>query len=235
MKFNLSLILFFLFVYSTFAQPSDFNKLDEKGNKHGIWKGTYPESKRPRYEGTFEHGKEKGIFNYFDDTTTRTIIATREFNPKDNSAYTIFYDQRKNIVSEGEVKNKLHEGEWKYYHEASKVIMTSENYKNGKLEGLRKVYYPNGKIAEETNYKNGIKEGYYKKYSDTGILLENSNYKNGEFDGQATYKDPFDKVVAEGKYIQGKKKGIWRFYENGKLVSEENMSKVKKLVKPKAK
>ena len=32
----------------------------QKAKKHGIWKGVYEESKRPRYEGTFEHGKEIG-------------------------------------------------------------------------------------------------------------------------------------------------------------------------------
>jgi antitoxin component YwqK of YwqJK toxin-antitoxin module len=33
----------------------------------------------------------------------------------------------------------LFTGEWKYYHQS---VMTLENYKNGKLEGLRSVYYP---------------------------------------------------------------------------------------------
>jgi antitoxin component YwqK of YwqJK toxin-antitoxin module len=38
-----------------------------------------------------------------------------------------------------------------------KIVMTLENYKNGKLEGLRSVYYPSGKIAEEISYLNNIK------------------------------------------------------------------------------
>jgi hypothetical protein len=33
----------------------------------------------------------------------KSIIATREFNVRTNSAYTIFYDQAKNKVSEGVV------------------------------------------------------------------------------------------------------------------------------------
>jgi hypothetical protein len=36
---------------------TDYNKVDEKEKKMGL-KGFYPESKRLRYEGTFEHGKE---------------------------------------------------------------------------------------------------------------------------------------------------------------------------------
>lgn len=229
------LLLIFVLNLNVFAQ-TDYNQLDDKGRKHGIWKGIYPESKRPRYEGTFDHGKEVGVFNFFDDTKAQSIIATREFKSKDNSVYTIFYDQNKNKVSEGKQVNRVYEGKWKYYHEASKEIMTIENYKNGKLEGLRSVFYPSTKIAEEANYVNGIKQGKYKKYSEKeSIILEESNYKDGEYDGPAIYRDPLGNIVAHGKYINGKKKGMWQFYENGKLVSEENMSKVKKVVKPKTK
>ena len=57
------------------------------------------------------------------------VIATRDFSANDGSAYTIFYDQKKNKVSEGKVIGKNYEGEWKYYHKSSKVLMTVENYK----------------------------------------------------------------------------------------------------------
>lgn len=230
--------IIFLFFFNTLFSlaQTDFNKLDNNGKKHGVWKGLYPESKRVRYEGTFEHGKEVGVFNYYDDTKAQSLIATREFTAKDNTVYTIFYDQRKNKVSEGKQVNKLFEGQWKFYHQNSKEVMTIENYKNGKLEGLRTVFYPSTKIAEETNYSNGLKNGLYKKYSEKdAIVLEESNYKNGEYDGLAIYRDPLGNIVAQGRYVNGKKKGIWQFYENGKLVSEENMSKVKKVAKPKTK
>jgi antitoxin component YwqK of YwqJK toxin-antitoxin module len=219
---NIFLILILNSIF-TFAQ-TDYNKLDENGKKHGVWKGFHDESKRLRYQGTFEHGKEVGIFNYYDDTKDASIIGVREFSAKDNSAYTTFYDQKKNIVSEGKAINKLNEGVWKYYHEASKEVMTLENYKNGKLEGLRSVFYPSAILAEETNYKNGQKEGVYKKYTEKGIVLETVTYKNGEYDGLATYKDPNDKIVAEGLFKNGKKVGIWKFYENGKLTSKENFN-----------
>jgi antitoxin component YwqK of YwqJK toxin-antitoxin module len=209
---------------SMFAQ-NDFNKLDEKGNKNGLWKGYYEDTKNPKYEGTFNHGKEVGTFTFFDNTKTKRVIATREFSPKDNSAYTIFYDQLKNIVSEGKVVNKLYEGQWKYYHKASKVVMTIENYSKGNLEGLRSVFYPSGKIAEEMNYKNNLKNGVYKRYTETGIIIEESNYKNNQFDGMAIFRDPDDgNIVSKGKFTNGKKTGIWQFFNKGKLVNEMNMS-----------
>ena len=49
-----------------------------------------------------------------------------------------------------------------------------------------------------------------------------------QYEGQAIYRDPLGNVVAKGLYKKGKKVGMWQFYEGGKLVSEENMSKVKK-------
>jgi antitoxin component YwqK of YwqJK toxin-antitoxin module len=221
-KFFLALL--FLVNSFTFAQ-SDTNKLDDKGNKNGLWKGYFPETKNLKYEGTFEYGKEVGIFTYYDNTKTKTIVATREFSPKENSAYTIFYDPLKNKVSEGKVINKVYEGEWKYYHKASKAVMTIENYSKGKLEGLRSVFYPSGKLAEESMYKNNLKNGPYKRYTEKGIIIEESNYKNNQFDGLATFRDPDDgTIVSNGKFSDGKKTGIWQFFKQGKLIKEENMS-----------
>lgn len=219
-----SFFITIIFASTSLFSQTIYNQLDEKGKKHGLWKGVYEVSKRPRYEGSFSHGKEIGLFTFFDDTKSKTIIATREFNPNDYSAYTIFYDKQKNKVSEGKVINKLYEGEWKYYHKASKSIMTIENYKNGKLEGVRTVFYLDGKIAEETNYKNNNKEGLCKILAQNGIVIEESFYKNNVYNGLAIFRDIAGNVVSKGNFVNGKKSGIWQFYENGKLLKETNMS-----------
>ncbi|SHG14057.1 toxin-antitoxin system YwqK family antitoxin [Flavobacterium defluvii] len=209
---------------------TEFNKLDSNGKKDGVWKGVYEESKRPRYEGTFVHGKETGIFKFFDDTKKGDVIATRDFTANDGTSYTIFYDQNKNIVSEGKEVGKVREGEWKYYHKASKVLMTSETYKNGKLDGVRTVYYPNAKVAEEMTYVNGIKEGKYRKLGQNGTIQEESFYKNNEYNGGAVFYDADGAVASKGKFVNGKKAGIWQFYTKGKL-KEINMSDPKQSYK----
>jgi antitoxin component YwqK of YwqJK toxin-antitoxin module len=231
--FFLSLVVMFFFNQSIFGQ-TDINQLDEKGKKHGVWKGYYPESKRLRYEGTFEHGKEIGVFKFYDDVKSQPVIATREFNAKDNSVYTIFYNQSKNKVSEGKQVNKRNEGEWKYYHENLPDIMIIEHYKAGKLEGKRMVFYRSSgikgeeNIAEEANYKNGLKNGNYKKYTMKGTVLEDSNYKKGQLDGPAIFNDPLGNLVSKGNFKNGKKSGIWEFYQDGKLIKKENMDKTKR-------
>ncbi len=207
--------MFLLISISVFAQ--DLNKLDSNGKKQGMWKGFYEESKRPRYEGTFEHGKEKGMFKFFDDTKAGTVIATREFNSNDGSCYTIFYNQNKNKVSEGKVLNKQFEGDWKYYHEDLPTVMTLEHYVKGKLNGVRKVFYKSGEIAEETNYKEGLKNGPYKSYAENGFLMEESNFKNDQYDGLAIYRNPTNEITSQGQYKDGKKMGMWKILVKGKM------------------
>lgn len=221
---NIFTYILALFSAATFAQET--NQMDAKGQRHGLWKGTHTESKRPRYEGTFEHGKETGIFKFFDDTKAGKVIATRDFTSKDGSAYTTFFDQDGNKVSEGKEVNKLTEGEWKYYHYKSKELMTLENYSKGKLHGDRKVYYKSGVVAEESKYENGLKVGVYKRYDEKNQLLEESNYKNGELEGPAFFNDGLGKTI-KGQYTNGKKSGIWSYFENGKLVKKQNPNKIK--------
>lgn len=196
----------------------DVNKFDENGKRHGLWKGIYEDSKRPRYEGTFDHGKEIGIFKYFDNTTKLVVIATRDFSANDGSHYTTFYNQKGFKVSEGKVVGKdTYEGLWKYYHLDSPKIMALENYSNGKLHGVKKVFYNTEKIAEETNYVNGVKQGAYKKYAENGVVLEDSNFKDGEYEGKATFQTAEKKITGQGVFKNGKKVGMWKILEDGKL------------------
>ena len=111
--------------------------------------------------------------------------------------------------------------------------MTIENYSNGKLEGLRSVFYPNGKIAEEIIYKNNLKEGICKRYTENGIIIEESAYKNNDYNGNATFKDSDGNLISKGNFVEGKKAGVWQFFEKGKLVKEEDMNKPKSASKTK--
>ena len=90
-------------------------------------------------------------------------------------------------------------------------------YKAGKLEGIRKVFYKSGEIAEEATYKMGVKEGSYKKYAENGVVLEESNFKAGNYNGPTTVRDVDGKILTTGQYKNGKSVGIWKFYENGKI------------------
>lgn len=233
MKFN---AFFLLLLVAVGAQSQDINQLDASGKKHGLWKGQYEESKRPRYEGTFEHGVETGTFKYFDDTKAGTVIATRVFSNNGRSAYTTLFTRKGMKVSEGLTVDRVNEGQWKYYHEDLPDIMTTETYKNGKLEGVRKVFFRGGAIAEECTYLNGKKNGKYRKYTEKGIVLEESVYKNDQPEGPAVYRDSEGNIAAQGNYVNGAKKGMWKVRdENNKMTDVKYPLKPKKLGKRKKK
>ena len=229
MKLNLIFLLFFNLIFG----QSDFNKLDANGKKHGLWKGFFDESKRLRFEGTFDHGIENGIFKFYDDTRAADIIATRTFSERGTVAENVFYDQKKNIISQGKTINRKNEGQWRYFHKNSKDIRTTENYKNGKLHGNRKVFYIGNIIAEEVNYLDGKRNGLLKIYTIKGIVMEESNLKNNVYDGWAIFRLPNGEIATQGNYTNGERKGSWQIFKNGKLFKTEKYPKQRKFAKKK--
>lgn len=217
-KFSFLLILCSIFVSNG---QEKVNQLDAKGKKDGLWRGVFEKSQRPRYVGTFRNGVEVDTFKYFDDTKAQSLLAIRVFSNKGKVAQTTFYDQKGFKVSEGKTVNRLNEGIWNYYHKGSTALMKVENYKNGKLEGLQKTFFSDGKIAEEIHYKNGKREGAYKVYLQNGTIVEEAFFKNNQYDGPAIFRDATGKIVSKGNFVQDIRKGIWEFYENGNLVKKE--------------
>ncbi len=222
---------FLLFLIIGISVNAQVNQFDAEGKRHGLWKGTFEESGRVRYEGTFEHGRETGIFTYYDDTKAHPVIATRNFSKGPDSVWTIYYDQQKNVVSQGMLKGKLPHGTWVYFHKASKDTMTVEKYANGKLDGVRKVFYRSKSPAETVSYKNGVLHGPYRKYSEKGAVMEEVNYVNGLIEGPAVYRDGAGVLISRGNYKGGRKDGIWEVYREGKLYKKEKHPQVRKFAK----
>lgn len=223
MRYFTVLITLFITLGLTAQNKDNINKFDSNGKRHGVWKGTYDATGRPRYEGTFNHGKETGVFKFFDDTQKGSVIATRDFTEGNGVSFTTFVDQKGNKVSEGKEVNRQREGEWKTYHPDGKTVMLLEHYSKGKLNGMVKVFFAKGELAEEKEYKDGVLNGIYKKYNEKGTVLEDSHYKNGKLNGQAVFYDKFGNVSSKGEFVKGYKYGYWEYYENKKLLKKEFM------------
>jgi antitoxin component YwqK of YwqJK toxin-antitoxin module len=214
------LINIIVILFSSFIFAQDMNQFDEKGLRHGPWNGYYNETKNLKYEGTFAHGKEVGTFIFYDNTKKKEIIAKRDFNDK-GEAYTTFF-KGKFKVSEGLVVNQKYEGLWTTYHKDSSIPMMKEIYKNGVLEGEKKVYYHDGDLVEESYYKNGKRHGKYKKYALSGKVIEEIEYVDGKMHGPAIFRDYQGEVVLEGQYKDDFQVGLWKHYKKGKVDKIEN-------------
>lgn len=219
------LIFFFGIISVTCFSQSEINQTDANGKRHGLWKKFYDNSQQTRYEGTFEHGKEVGEFKFYCEDCKDKPSVIKKFSGKDEISEVKYLNTKGKTISEGKMKGRDRIGEWIIYHEKSEVPMSRENYSNGKLEGKKTTYYPNGKITEEIEYKNGLKEGENNYYSPTGILIKKLQYKADELQGPAMYYDGHGNVTIEGFYKNDKKHGLWKYYQDGNVVLEETYPK----------
>jgi len=220
------LLLFSLIIsVSSVVSQNDYNQFDEQGKRHGAWKKTFKGSSQVRYEGAFNHGKEIGVFKYYCSDCKDEPMIVKTYNDTDNTALVKYYTKNGKLVSEGKMLGKNRIGEWLYYHKKAKTIMTKEEYVDGKLDGQKITYYNNAIITEEITYKNGLKEGLNNYYSPDGVLLKKLQYKNDQLEGPAIYYDAYGNIVIDGNYKNGKKHGIWKYFEDAKLVKEETYPK----------
>lgn len=60
-----------------------------------------------------------------------------------------------------------------------KTPSKEENFLNGKLHGITKEWWPNGKLWYEGNFQNGLKHGVCKTWNEDGTLYFEGNFING--------------------------------------------------------
>lgn len=63
-----------------------------------------------------------------------------------------------------------------YFQNGNKQLI--EIYKNGKIDGQRKIWYPNSILQSDQFYKNGDRNGTFKWYSDKANLTKLEHFKN---------------------------------------------------------
>lgn len=230
MKQNLLLILLFVLFLTPAGAQDTINQFDDQGRRHGLWKRNFEHTDEPRYEGSFNHGKEVGVFKFYIlDGNTSVLSATREFDPHNDHIKVKFFSSKGKLISEGQMMNKAFVGKWLYYHHKNKHIMTVEHYNDrGTLEGEKIVYYPNGQITEKSYYKNGKIEGTSKVFSETGVLIKEISYKDGKLNGISKYYNSAGQLLAEGAYKDDQKHGIWKSYDNGVLTEEKDFTEYSK-------
>jgi len=199
------------------------NQLNANGKRTGVWTKKFNNGKI-RYKGQFKDGKEIGVFNFYSPLSSKHPIAIKKFEPNSNLVEVTYFTVQGVVESTGKMKGKIRIGLWKYYQEDGKKLLSTENYKNGVLEGEAITYYKNGKVAEALFYKNGKLNGNTHRFASNGILLDDLNYVNGKLNGLAKYYNIKGKLIYTGNYKDGIKEGKWEYFENGKSV---NVDKIK--------
>lgn len=187
------------------------NLVDDQGRKTGHWKVEYPNG-HTLYEADFVEGRPIGeMLRYYENGMLRArMIFERE---SERSYVYLFYNSGK-PSAEGWYINQDKDSVWTYYSDFDASVRIREPYKDGKLNGVSRSYYPMGGISEEVEWKQNVKNGAWKQYFQNGVLRLSGHYENGLLQGPYEVFLSDNTIEISGAYKDNKAHGTWRFYDD---------------------
>ena len=220
--------------YLTNSFGQEINLLDENGERHGKWMKYFDGTKKPRYKGQFEHGKEIGVFEFFHKEAKGSHPScTKEYTKGSDVVKVKYFTSTGLFLSEGNMVGKKREGVWLSYKRETGVIIDKEVYKNGLLNGVKTSYYADGKVLQTQEFKDDLAHGEKIMYTPNGKISSQYGFKNGKSDGAFVEYDKNGEISFNGKYKMNKPQGVWKYYENGKLVRTKDYTRSKNPIKNK--
>ncbi len=116
----------------------------------------------------------------------------------------------------------LYTGTHVYRYEEGTVKMEM-NVRNGLLDGITRVYFPNGIQQEQRCYQDGEIDSLWITWNEKGVRIGEARYRLGKKEGFWYIWDDNGTKRYEMFYKDGSKAGTWYMWdENGILVSEKN-------------
>ncbi len=159
------------------------------------------------------------ILNFYSDGN----LSSR-FHVK-NSQFQRFesFDLSGALLIEGEYLDNEPYGEWKYYDDNGK-LMLSERYDAGLIDGQSISYYPNGVVESDCEFKKGDKHGKCEFYDQYGKLQIRRFYNNGIVGFQYSKKDGTN---SDTIFIDNSKEDqqVISYFENGETAVIQTYSK----------
>ncbi|MDE0471381.1 MAG: hypothetical protein OXH57_05520 [Ekhidna sp.] len=206
--------------------------LNERGKKSGTLK-TYYTNGQLKSTGIYEKGGLQGDFlSYYSDGSIKNKFSYKDgYQSGKNLEY---YDSgqiktesnyssdgqdvairdfsvRGGLISQKFLKNNLPDGTWTIWDDNGDLKRT-ENYRKGKLEGI-KTEYDKGKKITKTHYLQGRKSGEAFEYSLDGTVCVSKTHKLDKLHGPFAKYYKNGKIKYEGKYVQNKRNGLWKFFD----------------------
>lgn len=92
-----------------------------------------------------------------------------------------------------------------------------DQYKQGKIDGTFKEFFPNGNIKQEVHYIGGKLKGLYRTYYENGRIEQEAVYVDGQIEG--IYRSYYEDGVLhqEKEYSHGKLNGVYKAYDESGL------------------
>ncbi|MDB5228468.1 MAG: hypothetical protein JWN78_2661 [Bacteroidota bacterium] len=159
----------------------------------------------------------KWLFIFFVLINFTSCSNKKKIEIKNNSGVVI---ERYFISKDDQAKT----GAYSKFYDNGKILETGI-YKDGKLNGERKLYYESGKVMQSETYADDKFDGPYKSYYDDGSIQQEGTYKDNMMSGlwKNYYKDPKNVLKNQLTMEENKIKGPSKeYYTNGKINAEGN-------------
>lgn len=164
----------------------------------------YREDGTPKYQTKFINGEEGKQEIFFDeaghplqgyieiDTADPGLICGNYVQGKREGEF-VRKDDKGKILLKTNYKDGMKNGlEWTsrgHMYKPGEVYSREQNYKDGKLHGLRKSFNKQGKVIRQTNYLNDLKEGDEIEFYPSGTVKCVNKYEKGNLRSWKDYKD----------------------------------------------
>ncbi|MEI7501134.1 MAG: toxin-antitoxin system YwqK family antitoxin [Bacteroidota bacterium] len=211
-------ILSTIFSFSVFGQDT-LNRTDINGLKQGFW-CKRDSAGRTIYEGRFKNGIPAGEFRYYyPNGKVKTVSILSDYGKR---AFTISYFPNGQKMAAGNYLNEKKDSTWLFFSESNGSLVSEEQYCSGLIDGVSKVFNPEGGLSEVHYYKKGVRDGLWEQYYLDGKIKLRATYKAGEKHGlfQTFYNS--GQLMFEGGYKFGHQDGTWIYYnEDGSISKKE--------------
>lgn len=153
-----------------------------------------------------------GLLVLFIISCTSTLSSKKEYH-ENGSLYKSYYVDNDSLI----------QGVFQVYFEDGKTVFEKANYIDGRLEGLRTLYYNSGKPEIIEQYETDILSDTLKVFYPSGKLKKLEYYEHGVLTGMLTSFFEAGGIKEKVTYSENIENGPFtEYYENGHLKWEGN-------------
>lgn len=114
----------------------------------------------------------------------------------------VSYFDNETVSREMEIENGFWVNNYKSYYYSGQLFKEHTNVDN-ETQGHSFIYYPNGVVKEDITYNYGLLHGIRKKFYQNGKIKEETNFLNDKKSGEANYYNEESKLVKKEYFFNG--------------------------------
>ncbi|MEI7724350.1 MAG: toxin-antitoxin system YwqK family antitoxin [Bacteroidota bacterium] len=218
--FRISIIVLLTIISAVVSGQDTVNVIDSKGHRQGYWR-KLDTAGHVIYTGRFQDGVPVGEFRYYYPTGKLKTVSVMSDQGKKAATTSYFANGQK--MAAGNYLNEKKDSIWQFFSESNATVVSLETYQAGVINGLSKIFYPEGSLSELYNYKNGIKDGLWEQYYLDGKLKLSGAFKAGEKQGLFRVLYNSGRPMIEGQYSNGHQNGTWVYHDEKGVISKKEI------------